>query len=119
VYHSHPVFAATIISRGARVGQLRTFAPSRITTAAPVPYIRTDEFQLCVASLSYLWLEQGESTERRWHFVVSTMRRRADMAQRTLQTILLGVSVIDNGDMRLWRALPLPDRSSLGLIWER
>lgn len=36
------------------------------------------------------------------------------MTQRTIQTILPANLVVDDGDMRLWRALPLPDRSSLG-----
>jgi len=36
------------------------------------------------------------------------------MTQRTIQTILPANLVVDDGDMRLWRALPLPGRSSLG-----
>lgn len=36
------------------------------------------------------------------------------MTQRTIQTILPANLVVDDGDMRLWRALPLPDRTSLG-----
>lgn len=36
------------------------------------------------------------------------------MTQRTIQTILPATLVIDDGDMRLWRALSLPDRTSLG-----
>lgn len=36
------------------------------------------------------------------------------MTQRTIQTVLPGTLVIDDGDMRLWRALPQHDRPSLG-----
>lgn len=34
--------------------------------------------------------------------------------QRTVETVLPSQLVIDDGDMRLWRALPLPGRVSLG-----
>jgi redox-sensitive bicupin YhaK (pirin superfamily) len=34
--------------------------------------------------------------------------------QRTIEAILPSQRVIDDGDMRLWRALPLPARTSLG-----
>ena len=30
------------------------------------------------------------------------------MTQRTIQTILPANLIVDDGDMRLWRALPLP-----------
>ncbi len=34
--------------------------------------------------------------------------------ERSIATVLPAQRVIDDGDMRLWRALPLPDRQSLG-----
>lgn len=36
------------------------------------------------------------------------------MQQRTIESILPSQRVVDDGDMLLWRALPLPDRISLG-----
>jgi quercetin 2,3-dioxygenase len=42
------------------------------------------------------------------------MERWSSPVQRAIEEVLPAERVIDDGDMLLWRALPLPARESLG-----